>query len=172
MAIAHAILEYHITDGKGNFMSMLTTSQKLRDRDLYDRDFYQWTQATANRLRQGQFADLDVANLIEEVESMGRSEKRELRSRAIVLLMHLLKWNYQPHRRSASWESTISEQRVAIEILLEDSPSLNPFWIQVLPACYQKAREKAAEETNMAIESFPTELPFAPQNILGSCYFP
>jgi len=79
--------------------------------DLYDRDFYAWANEQAALLRAGKLSDADVANIAEEIESMGRSEKRELVSRLVVLLLHLLKWQYQPARRGRSWQVTIENTR-------------------------------------------------------------
>lgn len=90
----------------------------------YGNDFYSWTQQQAALLKSGQFSELDLANLIEEIESLGRSEKRELESRLTVLLLHLLKWQYQPVRRSRSWELSIDEQRVKFLRVLKDNPGL------------------------------------------------
>ncbi|MFB2919670.1 MULTISPECIES: DUF29 domain-containing protein [Aerosakkonema] len=135
-------------------------------KNLYDRDFYLWIQATAQQLKEGKFNEIDIPNLVEEIESMGRSEKRELKSRLIVLLMHLLKWQYQPEKRSESWRSTISEQRICIEELLEDSPSLQPLISEVFDDCYQKARLKASEETGIKLNFFPKESPFTLEETL------
>ncbi len=135
---------------------------------LYDQDFYLWTQATAQKLKEGKFNELDIPNLVEEVESMGRSERRELKSRLIVLLMHLLKWEYQPEKRSQSWRSTIVEQRICIEELIEDSPSLQPLISELFDACYQKARQKAADETGIKLTFFPQESPFTLEDVLQS----
>lgn len=133
---------------------------------LYNKDFYLWTQATAELLKEGKFNELDIPSLVEELESMGRSEKRELKSRLIVLLMHLLKWEYQPEKRSQSWRSTISEQRICIEELIEDSPSLQPLISEVFDDCYQKARQKAADETEIKLTFFPQESPFTLEEVL------
>src|SRR5487761_1403224 len=92
----------------------------------YDRDFYAWTNEQARLLRTGELSAIDAANLAEEIESMGRSDRRELQSRLAVLIMHLLKWRFQPSARSAGWLGTIREQRLQIELILEDSPSLRP----------------------------------------------
>lgn len=140
--------------------------------DLYEKDFYLWMETHINLLKQGNFSEVDVSNLIEEVESMGKREKRELRSRLIVLLMHLLKWKYQQNKRSESWVSTISEQRISLEELLEDSPSLQPFLVEVFETCYQKARVKAAHETKMMLNVFPVISPFSLEETLNSAYFP
>ncbi|MFB2891429.1 DUF29 domain-containing protein [Aerosakkonemataceae cyanobacterium BLCC-F50] len=133
---------------------------------LYEKDFYLWIETTAQQLKEGKFDEIDLTNLIEEIESMGRSEKRELKSRLIVLLMHLLKWQYQPEKRSESWRSTISEQRICIEGLLEDSPSLKPIISEVFDDCYQKARLKAADETGIKLNFFPKESPFTLEETL------
>jgi hypothetical protein len=139
---------------------------------LYEQDFYLWIQATAQLLREGKLSELDLPNLIEEIEAMGRSEKRELKSRLVVLLMHLLKWKYQPGYRSESWRSTISEQRISIEAVLEDSPSLKPFLPEVFDDCYQKARQKAANETGLRLDIFPSESPFGLEETLNPSYLP
>lgn len=138
--------------------------------NLYEQDFYLWTQITAEQLKENKFNEIDITNLIEEIESMGRSEKRELKSRLIVLLMHLLKWHYQPEKRSESWRSTITEQRICIEGLLEDSPSLKPLLSEVFEDCYQKARLKASDETGIKLNFFPKESPFSLAESLASSY--
>lgn len=138
--------------------------------NLYEQDFYLWTQITAEQLKENKFNEIDITNLIEEIESMGRSEKRELKSRLIVLLMHLLKWHYQPEKRSESWRSTITEQRICIEGLLEDSPSLKPLLSELLEDCYQKARLKASDETGIKLNFFPKESPFSLEETLESSY--
>jgi hypothetical protein len=138
--------------------------------NLYEQDFYLWTQITAEQLKKNKFNEIDITNLIEEIESMGRSEKRELKSRLVVLLMHLLKWHYQPEKRSESWRSTITEQRICIEGLLEDSPSLKPTLSEVFEDCYQKARLKASDETGIKLNFFPKESPFSLEETLEYSY--
>lgn len=142
----------------------------VNTRNLYEQDFYLWTQTIVQHLKEHNFSEIDIPNLIEEIESMGRSEKRELKSRLIVLLMHLIKWQYQPERRSESWRSTISEQRICIEALLEDSPSLQPLLAEVFADCYQKARLKASDETGIKVNFFPQESPFTLEETLNN-YF-
>jgi Domain of unknown function DUF29 len=139
--------------------------------NLYEQDFYLWIQATAEHLKEGNFDRIDIPNLVEEIESMGRSEKRELKSRLIVLLMHLLKWEYQPEKRSQSWRSTITEQRICIEALLEDSPSLQPLILELFDDCYGKACQKAAEETGIKLNFFPKESPFTMEEALKVSLF-
>ena len=150
----------------------MTTHQPtvITNYNLYDQDFYLWIETISKQLKAGKFAEIDLANLIEEIESMGKSEKRELKSRLIVLLMHLLKWQYQPEKRSESWRSTITEQRICIELLLEDSPSLQPLLIEIFADCYEKARSKASEETGIKLNFFPQESPFTLDETLNA-YF-
>ena len=134
--------------------------------NLYERDFYLLIQTTAQQLKENKLNQIDIVNLIEEIESMGRSEKRELKSRLIVLLMHLLKWQYQPDKRSESWRSIISEQRICLEALLEDSPSLKPIVAEVFDDCYQKACIKASDETGLPLNIFPKASPFTEEETL------
>ena len=150
----------------------MTTHQPtvITSYNLYEQDFYLWIETTSKQLKAGKFAEIDLANLIEEIESMGKSEKRELKSRLIVLLMHLLKWQYQPEKRSESWRSTIAEQRICIELLLEDSPSLQPLLIEIFANCYGKARLKASEETGMKLNFFPKESPFTLEETLKNSF--
>ncbi|MDJ0557476.1 MAG: DUF29 domain-containing protein [Microcoleaceae cyanobacterium MO_207.B10] len=140
--------------------------------NLYDRDFLLWTEKTANLLKAGKLSEIDIANLIEEIESMGRSEKRELKNHLIVLLMHLLKWKYQPGKRSESWKNTINEQRISLELLLEDSPSIKPLLPEVFDKSYQRSRLTAAKETGIKIEIFPETSPFTFVETLDFEYLP
>ncbi len=110
--------------------------------------------------------------LIEEIESMGRKEKNVLSSNLQVLLMHLLKYKYQPEKRSNSWRFTIYEHRDQLIELFEESPSLKPYFEEVLNKCYDKARKKAAIETGMNIDILPTKLPFTLEEILDTEYLP
>ncbi|MGL4502493.1 MAG: DUF29 domain-containing protein [Planktothrix sp.] len=148
----------------------MINSSTTRPNTLYEQDFYLWIQTTVQQLKENKLNEIDIPNLIEEIESMGRSEKRELKSRLIVLLMHLLKWHYQPEKRSESWRSTITEQRICIEGLLEDSPSLKPLLSEVFEDCYQKARLKASDETGIKLNFFPKESPFSLKETLESSY--
>ena len=113
---------------------------------LYETDFNLWIEQTVNQLKNGQIQDLDLENLIEEIESMGRSDKREIKTRLIVLIMHLLKWKYQPQKQTTSWIATINEQRRQIKVVLKDSPSLKPYIQNEIDDCYQDARKDAEKE--------------------------
>jgi len=145
--------------------------------DLYDRDFFAWSMHQADllhRLSRGERTNeaLDAANLAEEIESLGRNQKRELSSRLRVLLTHMLKWQFQPERRSESWTSTIGEQRHEIEALLDYSPSLRPTVADVLPTAYRRALRTAADETKLPPVAFPEVCPWTPDQVLDLDYFP
>lgn len=113
---------------------------------------------------------MDLENLIEEIESMGRSEQRELKKRLRVLLMHLLKYQYQPEKRSSSWNGTIIEQHRQIESLLKDSPSLKPHYQNIFSECYDDAIIDAADETKLRCDAFPVESPFSPEDVIDRSY--
>jgi hypothetical protein len=138
----------------------------------YDDDFFAWTQEQARLLRHGEFSQIDVENVAEELDSMGRSDKRELRSRLIQLVMHLLKWQYQPGFRSHSRTSTIGEQRDQVKEALEESPSLRPTVATDLPRVYRIARLKAAGETGLSEATFPQSCPFTAEQILSEEFLP
>lgn len=139
---------------------------------LYDRDFYLWLQETAQLLRTGEFDKLDIENLVEEIESMGRSDKRSIKSNLEVVLMHLLKYKYQPEQRSNSWRLTIFEHRDRLEAEFLDSPSLRPYLTSVFEDCYRSARKKASIETGLTIATFPIDSPFTPEQALDEDYLP
>lgn len=139
---------------------------------LYEKDYYLWLEETARLLREGKLAELDISNLIEEIEDMGKSEKKAIKSNARILLMHLLKWKYQPNKRSKSWKSSIIEHRKRIRDSFEDSPSLKVYFADNFDLFYQDAKDLAAVETELPFETFPNECPFSPKDTLSSNYFP
>lgn len=138
----------------------------------YEQDFYGWTQEQAELLRAGKLSELDTANLLEEIEAMGRSEKRELESRLIKLFAHLLKWRYQETRRGTSWQLTIKGQRLAIADCMEDNPSLKPKLGEVCHRAYEKARIEAAKETGFKLSTFPETCPWAFDEAMTDEYYP
>jgi hypothetical protein len=142
--------------------------------ELYSQDFYQWTQATATLIRQGKWHEVDAACLAEELESLGKRDRRELGSRVEVLMMYLLKWCYQPERRehSHSWYDTILEQRGQIQQLLDDSPSLSPQVAALLAHRYPRARRRALGETQLSETSFPQDCPWTPEQVLDDDFWP
>ena len=138
----------------------------------YDQDFYGWTQEQAALLKGGQLNALDIANLIEEVETMGRSEKRALQSRLMVLLVQLLKWKYQPVRRGRSWQLTIEGQRENCLDVLEDNPSLKSKLDIILIRSYSSAKITASKETGLDKNNFPITCPWTYDQIIDNNYYP
>lgn len=118
-------------------------------------DYYAWTQETIEKLRQGKLSEVNMEDLIEELEEMGGSERNELENRLTVLLMHLLKWKYQPNYRSRSWQLTLKEQRLKIKIRLKKSPSLKPRLPGLGEDAYVVAVVAAARETGLEEDVFP-----------------
>ena len=137
----------------------------------YETDFYQWTQQQAALLRQGQWSQVDAANLAEEIESMGKSDRRAIWSHLINILLHLLKWQYQPERRGNSWTESIDNGREQLDWLIKDSPSLRPKLPQFVDDIYPRARRKAAHETGLPLSTFPEQCPFTLDQITGE-YWP
>lgn len=139
---------------------------------LFDQDYYLWLKETAQILQQGRWSDLDIANLVEEIEDMGRSEKRAVERNLEVVLLHLLKHKYQPEKRSNSWLATLFEHRHRLNKYLKESPSLKPYFQSAFGDCYNTARKLAAIETGLEIAIFPTESPFTPEEVVDSDYLP
>ncbi len=138
----------------------------------YDTDFFAWTQEQARLLREGRFSEIDIENVAEELETLGRSEKREIESRLQVLLAHLLEWRHQSAKRSNSWRSTIVEQRSRLMRDLKDSPSLRRYPREILVEEYVVARLTASGETKLPLEAFPAECPFTIEEILDPDFLP
>lgn len=138
----------------------------------YNQDFYSWTQEQSAILKSGRYAELDIEHLSEEIESMGKSEKRELVHRLSVLLAHLLKWQYQPTYRGASWKLTVTEQREQAIDVLDDNPSLRANLPETLVKAYRYAVLQAAKETGIDQESFPADCPYSIEQMLQENYLP
>lgn len=138
----------------------------------YQKDFYAWLMDNARLLREKRFTEIDAEHIAEELEDMGKSEKRELINRLTVLLAHLLKWQFQTAKRSRSWKNTILTQRIDINELLEDSPSLRYEITQKLEIAYEKAKLNAEDETGIDQCHFPRQCPFSLEEILGKDFFP
>ena len=141
---------------------------------LYDQDFYAWTQQQAVLLRARKGHELDYDNLAEEMEALGKRDRRELERRLEVLVTHLLKWRYQPDRRidSRSWRSTIREQRRRLARLVQDSPSLRSEVPTFLDDGYPHARVKALDETGLPSETLPPTCPWTPAEVLNDTFWP
>lgn len=140
--------------------------------NLYEQDFYLWLEQTVKLLKENNFSALDRDNLIEELESLGRSEKRAIESNLRVLLMHLLKYQYQSSHRSNSWLATIQEHRIRINKELKVSPSLKRYFEQVFQETYQDSRKLASLETGLPLENFPVNCPFTPEQGLNQDFLP
>jgi hypothetical protein len=140
--------------------------------NLYECDFNLWVEATAQLLREGRLTELDVLNLLEEVESMGNSDKLALSGNLVVVLLHLLKWQYQPNKRTRSWEKSIAEHRRRIDEGFEISPSLKRYYLQIFDKCYRNARKQAKIETKLPLEHFPVDFPFTSDQVLDEDFLP
>ena len=139
---------------------------------LYQSDYYTWVREQADALREGRFDALDPEHLIEELEAMGARERRELANRLKVLLTHLLKWQFQPGRRGASWARTIRVQRMDLSDLLNDEPGLAPEIPRSFDKAYSKARLLAANETGMEEATFPKQSPYSIEQTMADDYLP
>lgn len=139
---------------------------------LYDRDFYAWAQEQAALLRAGKCGQADIAHIAEELDSMGKAEKRELVNRLSVLLMHLLKWQFQPASRGTSWRLTIEEQRERLTDHLGDNPSLNANLDASIASGYRLAILGAARETGLDRAVFPATCPWSFAQILADDFWP
>ena len=138
----------------------------------YEADFYGWANEQAALLRDGRLNEADIENIAEEIESMGRSEKRELVSRLAVLLTHLLKWRYQPGGRGSSWRASIVLQRRALERHLSDNPSLKPRLPQALADAYRDAVVIAGDETKLGETGFPQDSPWSFEDVQNADFWP
>ena len=137
----------------------------------YETDFYLWTQQQADLLRQGALSALDIENLIEEIDDMGRSQKNALQGYLFNVIMHLLKWQYQPDRRGTSWELSIHNGRDQIAWQIKDSPSLRPQLSAFIDDVYPSVRRNTAGETGLSQATFPEQCPFTVEQIISD-YWP
>ena len=135
---------------------------------LYDQDFYAWTQCQMELLQARRWDELDIANLIEELDSLGKQQRQELRNRLGVLLGHLLKWHYQPEGRSKSWRATIREQRREIQRHLKENPSLKPYLAEAIEIGYENGLDLLDRETLLDRDQLPQVCPFSLAEIFGS----
>lgn len=138
----------------------------------YEQDFYAWAMRNARLLREGRFSEIDVDNIAEELETIGRSEKRELVNRLAVLLAHLLKWQFQPERRGKSWRLTIKEQRRKIIKNLVDNPSLKATLREAVAEAHEDAILWVAKETPLDETDIPVTCPYTLDEILHYDFLP
>jgi hypothetical protein len=139
---------------------------------LYDQDFYAWSNQQAALLRAGKLDQADIDNIAEEIESMGKTEKRELVSRLTVLLLHLLKWRFQPARRGNSWKNSIATSRDQLTDHLDDNPSLRSQLPQAIASAFRYARRAAAEETGLDDDAFPALCAWSFEQMMDAEFWP
>ena len=139
---------------------------------LYDTDFYAWANQQAELLRAGRLSAADIEHIAEEIESMGKTEKRELVNRLGVLLLHLLKWQFQPERKGSSWQSTVRVQRRDLARLLRDNPSLKSKLEEVMSDAYGDAILLAVGETGLPEATFPADCPWTFEQIMDAGFWP
>ena len=139
---------------------------------LYDLDFYQWTQSQSDLLRVEEWEQLDWQHIAEEIESLGKKDKRQVQSRLAVLITHLLKWEYQPDKRSPSWRKTLREQRFRLTLVLNDSPSLKVGLPEFIAVVYPYAVETATDETGLDRRLFPVVCPYRIEQLLDPVFLP
>lgn len=139
---------------------------------LYDRDFCLWIEEQVRLLKERRLEQLDVVNLIDEIEDLGIHEKKAVQSNLVVVLKHLLKYQYQPRRRSRSWLSSIAEHRRRLRNDLATSPSLRPYASERFEECYQDGRRQALIETGLAPDALPSTPPYSLEQTLDSDFLP
>lgn len=145
---------------------------KAHSQTLYDTDYLQWIETTVEKLQSQDYANVDWENLIEEMADIRKSERRSLKSNFIVILVHLLKWEFHPEKKSGSWEASIIEHRRRVKEVLDDSPSLKSYLESVLSECYLQAVKQAKAETNLPIESFPVMCPYELAKVTNDEFLP
>ena len=133
--------------------------------NLYETDFYAWTLEQSKLLQISDFKGLDIVNLVEEIESLGKQQRQELENRLAILLGHLLKWDYQPERRSKSWKATLREQRRAIQRLMQANPSLKPYLEEAIAYAYQSGIDLVVRETPLDDQDLPADCQYTPEQI-------
>ncbi|WP_164929036.1 DUF29 domain-containing protein [Gloeobacter violaceus] len=143
-----------------------------RPKSLYEADFHAWTAQQAAAIRARQWERLDIENLAEEIESLGRAERRELESRLAILVGHLLKWQFQSGRRSNSWQATIDEQRRQISRRLAAQPSLKAHLVEAFQEGRQAGLRLAVQQTDLPYGHFPVECPYSLEEALDPGFFP
>ena len=144
----------------------------MTTKPLYETDAYTWALRQSDALRRRAVEEIDWDNVAEEIESVGKTEARELESRLVVLLAHLLKWRFQPARRGNSWRATIVEQRARLDLHLQENPGLKARRDEILGQAYRIARAIASRETDLPLETFPETNPFTWAQALDEAFWP
>jgi len=150
----------------------MTAELNAQRQSLYETDYLKWIDTTIDQLKQQNYADIDWENLIDEIEDMGRSARKGFRSSLVILLTHLLKWQFQPERRSNSWKASIVEHRRRILEDLEESPSFKSYLEQVFAKCYEAAIDQASAETGLPESTFPRSCPYTSTQLLEAGFLP
>ena len=145
---------------------------QINTKTLYEQDFDLWIEETINLLKNRQLEQIDYEHLIEEIEDMGGNRKDALESNLEQVLIHLLKWKYQPSKRTNSWQYSIAEHSTRLNKAFMKSPSLKRYFDEVLVSCYKTARMLASKQTGLSVTTFPINLPFTKENILDPDYLP
>ena len=138
----------------------------------YQDDYHAWVTEQIALLQAGRFGDLDIPNLVDELKALASSKKHEIDSRLMVLLQHLLKWEFQPEQRTNSWRAGILEQRLRIGGLIAESPSLRRYPAGRMAKEYRIARLKAAGDTGLALSRFPAVCPYSTAEVLDEQFWP
>ncbi len=138
----------------------------------YERDFHSWIEKHIDLLKAGKFEEIDAEHLIEELEDMGKSNIRELESRFVILIAHLLKWQFQPDKQGSSWRGSISEQRIQILRLLKKTPSLKRELNNAINDSYSDALFLASDETGFSETTFPQNCPYSIEQLLDKTFYP
>ncbi|QYO63330.1 DUF29 domain-containing protein [Leptolyngbya sp. 7M] len=147
-------------------------SLETNPQSLYETDYLRWIESTLEKLRQRDYAHVDWDNLIDEIEDMSKSERRALKNNLIIVLVHLLKWQFQPECRSGSWAGSIVEHRRRVQDALADSPSLQPYLEKIFAEAYRAAIKQAKAETGLPLETFPIEYPYSVAEVLEDDFLP
>lgn len=150
----------------------MTIELQALNQTLYNRDFAAWIADTIDRLQAKDYSSVDWDNVIEELDAMGRRERKSLKSNLVILLLHLLKWQYQPALRSGSWKGSIVEHRQRIQDDLLDSPSLKPYLSEILTSAYLDACDRASAETGLSLTVFPVDCDYPIELIIDRTFFP
>jgi hypothetical protein len=144
----------------------------MKAAELYDLDFAEWARENAELLRSGRVAEADLEHIAEEIEDMGKRERRSLYTRCVRLIEHLLKWQHQPERRGRSWLQTIYLQRKGIRRLLKENPSLTPHMVELVAEAYEEAAGSAAIVTGLTLNEFPSACPWTVDQLLDDGFLP
>ena len=150
----------------------MDSTREAAETALYEHDFITWSERQATFLREGRYDLVDVANVAEEIESLGKSQLATLRASYRLIAMHLLKLMQQPEKATASWENTINRERGNVADLIEDNPGLKPKRAALLEKAYASARSDAAFETRIDVRRFPETSPFTLEQIEDKAFWP